>query len=89
MGLVVNEQIAPAQDLAAEIARNEIAHVSFLRQALGAAAVAIPAINIGTAFSEAADAATNQTLSPSFTPYDNDIDFFLGSFLFEASSSTS
>ena len=44
-------------------------------------------LNIGTgsgnAFSMAADAALNTTLSPPFSPYTNDLFFLHGAFIFE------
>ena len=43
--------------------------VIFLRTALGSAAVAQPAINIGSAFEMAANAALGTTLKPGFMPY--------------------
>jgi hypothetical protein len=46
--------------------------------ALGNASVSIPAINIGSAFSAAANAALNTTLKPSFSPYDNNLLFLHG-----------
>jgi rubrerythrin len=72
--------------IATEIANDEVNHVKFLRMALGDAAVPIPELNIGTAFSDAADAALNTTLSPRFTPYlaqTNDLIFLHGAFIFE------
>ena len=74
---------ASAQEIAEEIANNEIAHVTYLRSALGSAAVPIPQIDIGSAFSSAADAAAGASLTPAFSPYANDLDFFLGAFIFE------
>jgi hypothetical protein len=74
-------------EYAREIARDEIAHVAFLRTALGAAAVAQPAINISGdatgAFTAAARAAGVVPATGTFDPYLNDNNFLLGAFIFE------
>ncbi len=72
---------------AVEIARDENAHVEFLRSALGRSAVAQPAINISGdvngAFSAAARAAGLVGPGQAFDAYANDENFLLAAFIFE------
>ena len=72
---------------AREIAQDEIAHVTFLRSALGSAAVAQPAIDIsGTAtgaFTAAARAAGVVPMDGLFDPYASPINFLLAAYIFE------
>ena len=72
---------------AREIAADEVAHVAFLRGALGSSAVAQPVIDISvgpnSAFSAAAVAAKIISAGQTFDPYANDEAFLLGAFIFE------
>ncbi len=73
---------------AREIALDEIAHVRFIRSALGAAAAAQPAINISGdatgSFTAAARASgVVDATSGLFDPYANDNAFLLGAYIFE------
>ena len=72
---------------AREIANDERQHVVFLRQALGASAVAQPALDLSVradgAFSVAARAAGLIGPNEAFDPYVSDENFLLGAYIFE------
>lgn len=72
---------------AKEIAGDEVAHVNFLRSALGSAAIALPDLNIdggsSGAFTAAARAAGLVSSTGTFDPYADDQSFLLGAFIFE------
>jgi hypothetical protein len=66
---------------AIETAVEEGKHVATLLSALGSAAVAQPAINIGTSFQTLGSALV--PAAPTFTPYTSDATFLLGAYIFE------
>ena len=79
-GAKVPFQSPIVQAYAQEIAAEETKHVEVLRAVLGAAAVARPTLNIGTAFQTAATAAG---ITGKFNAYANDTNFLLASYIFE------
>lgn len=73
---------------ASEFARDQIAHIDYLRSQLGAATVAMPAIDVGGtnptgAFSKIARSAGLVGAGAAFNPYANDTNFLLGAFILE------
>ena len=68
---------------AQDIANDEQAHVRFLRSALGSAAIPEPTIDVGQAFTTLAQAAGLIGPGQTFNPYNDEISFLVGAFIFE------
>ncbi|GLU50106.1 ferritin-like domain-containing protein [Nocardiopsis ansamitocini] len=71
------------REYAREIANDERAHVAFLREALGSAAVSRPRIDIDAAFTAAALAAGLVKPGERFDAYANEDNFLLAAYVFE------
>lgn len=71
------------REYAREIAADELAHVNFLRGALGSAAVAQPAIDLKASFTAAAQAAGIVRKGRTFDAFACEENFLLAAYLFE------
>ena len=70
------------REFAQELAEDELAHVLFLRQALGRAAVDRPELDLDQAFRTAGSLASNGAIQ-NFNPFANELFFLHGAFIFE------
>ncbi len=82
-GRQVSFESTVIRQYAEEIARDEEAHVRFLRAALGDAKVARPTLDLEFSFTVAARAAGVIGPNDTFDPYANENNFLLGAFIFE------
>ncbi|WP_344432407.1 ferritin-like domain-containing protein, partial [Amycolatopsis minnesotensis] len=82
-GRAVRFESRTAKQYAQEIAQDELAHVRFLRTALGGAAVSQPAIDLQGSFTAAAQAAGLVKPGHTFDAFACEENFLLAAFLFE------
>lgn len=82
-GREVEFESAEIRQYAREIARDEEAHVKFLRAALGSEKVARPKLDLGDSFTTAARAAGLVANDEEFDAYANENNFLLAAFIFE------
>lgn len=87
IGIDFTEDDADTEAYANEIADDELAHVNFIRTALGTNPVADrPALNLASAFQDAAAAAfpsLGREVTDAFNPFANSLFFLHGAFIFE------
>ena len=82
-GSLVPFKSAAIASYAQRIAVDEQAHVRFIRDVLGTAAVARPTINLSSSFTTLAIAAGLIVAGQTFDPFADDVSFLLGSYIFE------
>lgn len=82
-GRQVTFETPAVREYAREIAADELAHVRFLRTALGRSAVARPQIDIDQSFTAAATAAGLIGPGEQFDAYANENNFLLAAYIFE------
>jgi hypothetical protein len=87
-GTVTGGSLVPFQNTAVayyaqQIASDELAHVLFLRSALGGAAVAEPTIDLVNSFTTLAIAAGLIAPGQTFNPFASEVGFLLGAYIFE------
>lgn len=68
---------------AQQLANDELAHAEFIRELLGSAAIAQPAVDLTDSWTVLAQAAGLITTEQTFNPFENEVDFMLGAYVLE------
>lgn len=76
-------QSAAVAQYVQRLAVDELAHLQFFRTLLGSAAVAQPAVNIASSWTNFAIGAGLISVGQTFNPYENDVTFLLGAYMIE------
>ena len=87
-GEVVGGALVPFQTpaiayYAQQLASDELAHAEFIRELLGTAVIAQPAVDIADSWTVLAQAAGLITSGQTFNPFENEVNFLLGAYALE------
>ncbi len=82
-GALVPFQTPAIAHYAQQLANDELAHAEFIRELLGTAVIAQPAVDIADSWTVLAQAAGLITPGQAFNPFENEVNFLLGAYALE------